>query len=152
MLIITGTGEPIVWLILTVIGVIGACLLIYYLSLLILKFFLKSQQPQWIEKKWFYVLVVAAIFSFYLPLGLEGYFDRYLLFLLPLLMMAAVICSPNTSQFYMSLKGGAVTLLIMLVCGFFTLGATHDYLSWNRIRWQALNELTQESQILPNYI
>jgi hypothetical protein len=149
---LTSIYLKIVWLILTVIGVIGACLLIYYLSLLTLKFVLRSQQPQWIEKKWFYVLVVAAILSFYLPLGIEGYFDRYLLFLLPLLMMAVVICSPHTRQFYMSLKGGAVTLLIMLVCGVFTLGSTHDYLSWNRIRWQALNELTQESQILPNDI
>ncbi len=37
----------------------------------------------------------------------------------------------------------------MLLYGGFTVGATHDYLSWNRARWQALHNLMQEVQILP---
>jgi hypothetical protein len=45
-----------------------------------------------------------------------------------------------------------LALVIVLFSGIFTIGATHDFLSWNRVRWQALNNLMQESQISPNYI
>ena len=41
---------------------------------------------------------------------------------------------------------------MVLPSGILTIGATHDYLSWNRVRWQALHNLMQEPQISPNDI
>ena len=45
-----------------------------------------------------------------------------------------------------------ITLIMMFAYGGFTLAATHDYLSWNRVRWQALHHLMQEDQISPSHI
>ena len=44
----------------------------------------------------------------------------------------------------------AVSALLLLAA--FSITATHDYLSWNRARWQALDYLTEEKNIPPNRI
>jgi hypothetical protein len=41
---------------------------------------------------------------------------------------------------------------MMFAYGGFTVAATHDYLSWNRVRWQALHHLMQEDQISLSHI
>ncbi|MBD0346976.1 MAG: hypothetical protein ICV63_19555 [Coleofasciculus sp. Co-bin14] len=46
----------------------------------------------------------------------------------------------------------SISIVMMLLCLGFTIGATHDYLSWNRVRWQALGDLIQEEGISPNRI
>ncbi len=41
---------------------------------------------------------------------------------------------------------------MVLLYGGFTIGATHDYLSWNRLRCQALRDLMREEQVSPSQI
>jgi len=40
----------------------------------------------------------------------------------------------------------------LIISGTFSLAATHDYLSWNRARWKALNHLVHEKHISPRSI
>jgi hypothetical protein len=40
-----------------------------------------------------------------------------------------------------------LVVVLLLVYGIFSVAATHDYLSWNRSRWEALRYLTEEAHI-----
>src|SRR5216684_2548164 len=40
-------------------------------------------------------------------------------------------------------------VVTLALCGVFSVAGTHDYLSWNRVRWQALNNLMQEQHVSP---
>ena len=145
------------WLIITAIGVVGAILLIQYVFFTIVKTFAQNQNYSFEEKNWLKVLIITAICIYFLPiaflgLGPFGFYDRYLIFLLPLLMMLASVATTNNSNWNLGYGAISIALILMLLYGVFTIGATHDYLSWNRTRWQALHNLMQENQIPPNHI
>lgn len=75
-------------------------------------------------------------------------FDRYFIvmlpFLLPLLLPEGQQ-NPNPKKAWLAVA----TLLPMAI---FSITATHDYLAWNRARWQALDFLTKEKNITPDRI
>lgn len=146
----------IFWWIITGIGVVGAALLIQYLFWVFLSMVQLSSNP---DPKWIPVLIAATGCIYFAPISLLGlspfgFYDRYLVFLIPL----AVFVVSTTGQYQdqpKDLKKNVMlmTLLMMiLVYGVFTTVATHDYLSLNRVRWQALNDLMQKEEISPNKI
>lgn len=75
-------------------------------------------------------------------------FDRYLLPLVPLLGIALV--PPDGGR-----DGGrwtrAAALLALLLLGGYAVAGTHDYLAWNRARWDALGQLAADG-VAPNRI
>jgi hypothetical protein len=96
-------------------------------------------------------MAVSASVLYFLPLGIAVLFDRYLIFFLPLMMvaMARGAGQPRAS------KSRAVywlSVALVVAYGLFAIGGTHDYLSWNRARWQALHHLTSELRISPERI
>ncbi|MBW4578794.1 MAG: glycosyltransferase family 39 protein [Tildeniella nuda ZEHNDER 1965/U140] len=142
-----------VWGALTVVAVISAAFLIYYLLTATRHIFKQPKKDESVSPQWLKVLVVLTILFYYLPFGISTYFDRYLLMLIPLLLMLVVGSKPMIDQpHFIHKKIFPVALLIILICGGFTVGATHDYLSLNRVRWQALNALMRDSKVSPNYI
>jgi hypothetical protein len=142
-----------IWKALTIIAVFSAALLIYYLLATIRQTFQKPEKTESISPNWLKALVILSILFYFLPLGINGFFDRYLLILIPLLMIVVTISDPIISQSYsINAKTISIASVIMLIYGGFTIGATHDYLSWNRFRWQALNDLLNDRKVLPNYI
>ena len=151
-------STPIVikmfWLVITAIGVLGAALLLQCLFLAMMQTFYAYKISEVVgqSKNWLTTLIVSFIFIYFLPLGIQGFFDRYLIILLPLLMMLVSVSTTNISNWKVDSKVISIALIMMLLYGGFTIGATHDYLSWNRVRWQALHSLMQESQISPNQI
>ena len=81
--------------------------------------------------------------SFLMYLITDRYnFDRYML---PLFVFSFFLF-PKTEE-----KNIWPAVFILLPLLFFTIGGTHDYLAWNKARWEALNEL-QGKGILPNEI
>lgn len=76
------------------------------------------------------------------------FFDRYFFQMLPFLLVVAL---PPAGVFLKKrwLVAGATVLTFQAI---FSLTATHDYLSWNRARWQALEFLEKEKNIPPNRI
>jgi hypothetical protein len=119
--------------------------------------FAQNQNYSFKEKNWLKVLIITAICIYFLPIGFLGlgpfgFYDRYLIFLLPSLMMLASVATTNNSNWNLGYGAISIALILMLLYGVFTIGATHDYLSWNRVRWQALHNLMQENQISPNHI
>lgn len=98
------------------------------------------------------IFIISAGLIYFLPLGIGGFFDRYLIFLVPLSLMLISVSTINRGDVQMSPILVYSGSFILLLWGLFTVGATHDYLSWNRTRWQALNSLVKEYQVPPNSI
>jgi hypothetical protein len=115
------------------------------------------------------VPICLTVLALYLPLiCIRGFFDRYLIFpfllLLPILA-AAYAQLPASAQNEPTTDSADVhniekkanpsrlallaAFLLALPLAYFSIAATHDYFEWNRIRWQALNRLTDKQNISP---
>lgn len=150
-------APQLFWFTATVLGVIGAALLIQYLFLAVWQVIAKNQESEIADRRWIAVFGIAAIFIYFIPLGFVGlgafgFYDRYLIFLLPLLMMIISVYTTSIRNWKIGYKSLSIVVIMMLLYGGFTIGATHDYLSWNRVRWQALRDLMQDEQVLPSRI
>ena len=130
----------IFWSLVTICAAIGAELLLLFIALSIIEFLFNKTANT--DRKSIMLLNNSTAFIYFLPLGLGYFFDRYLLLLLPLSMIM-VLTSIGKIDNFQPIKINSALLSIALI-GIFTIGTTHDYLSWNRIRWQALNDLMQQ--------
>ncbi|HAX78640.1 MAG TPA: hypothetical protein DCY88_23110 [Cyanobacteria bacterium UBA11372] len=149
-------APRIFWIVATAIGVVGAALLLQYLFLAIIQILAGDSSSETGEKKWVTTFILSFVVIYFFPLGLlglssQGFYDRYLIVLLPFLMMTVLVCRAKISE-NVSYRLMPLVLIMMLIGGGFTIAATHDYLSSNRVVWQALNNLMQESQISPDRI
>ncbi|MBK8564525.1 MAG: glycosyltransferase family 39 protein [Saprospiraceae bacterium] len=75
-------------------------------------------------------------------------FDRYFIQMLPFLL---VLILPAGQQAISPKRFWLAGAMLLLVAAF-SIAATHDYLAWNRARWQALDFLTEEKSINPDRI
>jgi hypothetical protein len=129
-------------LLLTGAGMLGAVLLVFYLAAGIF----------WTRPKDEILILCATIFLLYFLLLLsDGICDRYLILFFPLIL---VIVS-KISGFSQKNPGWTSLVLagsLVLLFAFFSVAATHDYLSWNRARWQALHYLMEDRHIPPAFI
>lgn len=76
-------------------------------------------------------------FIYVAPFLIVGIYDRYLIFLIPLVVVLLI----HQSSFNFSFKAKVFSLVFSLIIGFFSICATHDLLSWNRVRWEVLTNL-----------
>ena len=136
------------WSIVTICAAIGAGLLLLFFALSIIEFLFNKTANA--DRKSIMLLNNSTAFIYFLPIGLGYFFDRYLLLFLPLSMIMVLTSIGKIDDFKLNFKFNSALLSIALI-GIFTIGITHDYLSWNRIRWQALNDLMQQ-EISPNRI
>jgi hypothetical protein len=90
-------------------------------------------------------------FAIWAVAGNNQRYDRYLLFLVPLLIAGFVLLLRNGTGHR---SPSAVLRSVFLLAAFtaFAVAGTHDYLAWNRTRWQALTELTQADHVPPEKI
>ena len=109
------------------------------------------------------LFLLAASAGFFLPFAVGRVFERYYLMQLPLLMgiVGLVFPEPRPGQDLskvgqasrLSLSGSAVAAaLLFLLYGLFSVAGTRDYLEWNRVKWKALEDLTQVEKISPREI
>lgn len=75
------------------------------------------------------------------------FFDRYVLPCIASFFIAILPIMPIKQRFVHCISFLFVSLYI-----FFSIGATHDYLSWNKARWEAIDYLTTEMKIKPTKI
>jgi hypothetical protein len=93
--------------------------------------------------------------SLYLVLSaVAGYFDRYLL---PLVPLAFLVAASTVAGRHEPLRQAAPVaswagLALATTLGLFSVGATHDYFAWNRARWLALDDLRQMDGVVPEAI
>jgi hypothetical protein len=127
---------------------------LYLLSILSFKF-ISTLKPSFRKetdvKDIFYQLLYCAAMIYIFLLVNEYIFDRYILLLtLLIILMLAVSLKDNFG--ILNKKWYALSLIILLPIVVFTVSASHDYLAWNRARWDALNFLTGRLKISPGEI
>lgn len=153
--------PSVFWGSITALGVIGAgCLLVCWVRLGRSVLRPHAQLPaQWTQTMTLLLATSALLYGVVISLlGISafGFYDRYLIFLLPfLLAIIALSVPPSTAPstaWKMPSRMFFLALVLLLLYGGFTTAITHDYLTWNRTRWQALNQLTHVQNISPRQI
>jgi len=93
------------------------------------------------------VILCAATAALYvLPLAMGSMFDRYLVFLVPL--VGALISGGESTAAALCLRSRkAAGVAVLVVLALFSVGATRDYLAWNRARWAAADELIRQQNV-----
>jgi len=137
------------WKIFVLIALVGALLLVFTIisSLLNRNKIMITNQFTSIRKIKMMAIIFIFLYSAILFLS-DYYFDRYVLSFIPV-MIIAVLPIFNYSINKISIL---FTIVFIIGLGAFSTMATHDYLAWNRARWQALNDLTIKEKISPKYI
>ncbi|MDD4871424.1 MAG: glycosyltransferase family 39 protein [Kiritimatiellae bacterium] len=92
------------------------------------------------------LLATSTAILYILPIVVGGLYDRYLIFLIPLV---GILTAATTSQAkeLSSFSRTSTAIFVMFCLLLFSVAATHDYFSWNRARWDAVNELTTGQNI-----
>lgn len=131
----------------TVISVIGAALLLWYLFLGIRQLLQRPSKVRPVSDKWILALVLSSCVFYGVSICLaKSYHDRYQVFLLPLLVIIAAIVKRNVKLSTHRLFT-IIGIIVIAVYGVFAIGATHDYLSWNRVRWKAARDLIEKARV-----
>jgi hypothetical protein len=89
-----------------------------------------------------------------LPLIVAGFYDRYLIAVIPLFAAGAACAYGCVPQPYRQKIGSLRSLGVAVVVAIsvFAIGATRDYLAWNRLRWDALRHLMEERGVAASNI
>jgi len=132
------------WLAVTALSSLGACLLAL-LSLEPLKA-LFARRDRFKDA----VLVFSAVgaMTYFVPMGIAGFYDRYLLLLLPL----TILFIGAGSRAPLGAARPCMTYGCLIGFGLYAVAGTHDYLAWNRCRWNALRLLTERMGVPPERI
>lgn len=140
------------WCGLTVIGILGAGLL-YVIAFLGLERIFQKRRGTGRPEKWPAVLVVLAAAVYFFSILGRAFFDRYLLPLWPLfLLLGAALTLEGDDTPRIPRAAVAASAGLILVYSAFAIGATHDYLEWNRVRWDAARALMQDVGTTPRHI
>lgn len=81
----------------------------------------------------------------------SNFYDRYIIQVLPgilFLLLGAYQSKPIVRNHY--LQWGSISIIILI--SLFTFYETHNYFSWNRSRWEAIDYLTKELRVSPDKI
>ncbi len=96
------------------------------------------------------VFLLTGALVYMAPLEFAGYFDRYLL--LPFALLMAMFAMPRTaptpafaarSERTPHRAVVATALATVVLMAWYAVGGTHDYLSWNRARWELMTHLSE---------
>jgi 4-amino-4-deoxy-L-arabinose transferase-like glycosyltransferase len=143
--------PDVFWLVLTLLGVIGALMLIAKLSIHGASFMarLLRDRRDINDDEAIGVLLVLCGCIYLLPFLSYGFYDRYLIPLLPLFAAAMAGASGQLHAWepHRAKISVACGLALLTLWGVISIAGTHDYLTWNRVRWQALGELMQEEHV-----
>lgn len=136
------------WIAVTVTSILGAAALLIYLFSAIRFTFIDFLRRQYSYQHYVVFFILSGAIIYFLPILFLGYYDRYLLtplLLVALIMMINPINSPK-------LKLVLPSAILLLITAFFSVAGTHDYLSWNRARWRALQDLSHHEDVLYSQI
>jgi hypothetical protein len=145
------TAPKELWLFVTVVAVLGSILLIRRVGLVIVRMIKLLSKGSRDEQVSISFLLFSAVFLYSIFIAITGFLDRYLIWLLPLLMCVMLV-RKNYVQLHTSYLSFSVAVVIIAIYGLFAFGGTHDYLAWNRARWQAIADLMEKDGISFNNI
>lgn len=132
--------SPFILLSLKLIAALGVLLLSGHLAKKNQQLYISKRRP--ITAEFVFklgILFFVAGYSFFLIIDYYR-FDRYLL---PLVPFTLILISPLRITSHSFIKILSISTLLIMAC--FSTLATHDYLAWNKARWNALNFLEQQN-------
>ncbi|HEX6386756.1 MAG TPA: hypothetical protein VF177_18975, partial [Anaerolineae bacterium] len=132
-------APRVFWLAVTAASIIGGVLAIQHVGAVAFHVIKKTITRERINDVFPAMLTLVACILYLALIAVTGYLDRYLLFILPLFMVGMMATGLQTSRLIVG-----VASLLLLPYGVFSVGATHDYLLWNRARWNALHYLMED--------
>jgi len=140
------SAGPAFWAAVTVIGFLTAALVLQVLISAVLLLVRTRAQHQELL-----LMLLATGVIYFVPLPfVPVVFDRYYLLFVPLAtVILFMTCSLGNAP---SRRWAALAVLCLLTYGAFAIAGTHDYLAWNRVRWQVLRALTVARHIRPEQI
>jgi hypothetical protein len=148
------TAGKAFWAAVTLVGFLGSVVLVGATVLAIGK--TRKVSPMPAGKGELLVILLASGLIYLVPLSILTFngrmLDRYVLFLVPLgiVILFLLVSDGGGAKAGSIIASLAVASLIFY--GAFSIAGTHDYLSWNRARWQALNNLETEQRVGPGEI
>lgn len=140
-----------VWLIITFAAIAGVTLLSVDIFSVIHYFWVSNLREKDNKTRKIIIFIFLACTLYFGPLAITGFFDRYLIFLVPLLM---ILVSCWVKETEIRFNRFFVVTAVMIIVGYsmFAVAATHDYLSWNKARWHAIDYLLEDKGIPPQKI
>jgi len=125
------------WIIITFIG----CFIgLAFLTIIFLAIYNKNKSMY--NNYHLFGIILTAVYL--VPFLIVGVYDRYLICLFPFLAVALYPILKNIEW----TKTRMIFPLFLCFClGFFSILATHDYLSWNRSRWIAIDQILNVQEI-----
>ncbi|MFA7159251.1 MAG: glycosyltransferase family 39 protein [Kiritimatiellia bacterium] len=130
------------WIVVTGLSLLGAALLITAIGLCAINLAPKLWSAKMDDNEAGGAFLLLSVIIYLFPLLASGFFDRYLVPIIPLLAAGIVSLSlPIPRATTRVCRCAAVALLLALT--FFAICGTRDYLAWNRLRWEALRDLTE---------
>jgi hypothetical protein len=147
----------------TILAGIGAgCFLFYILipfSIIIFRRFVLKRKNY--AHLWMIAMAISICAIYYLPIAGDGFFDRYILPILPfailLCLKCRVVCTRHSAtppaapapptRLTRTFAIDSFTFLFCVFLLFVSIIFTHDYFSWNRARWNAADYLLGDLKI-----
>ena len=146
------TAPPLFWRIVTIAGVVGATLLVWHVLAAVVSAFRRRGDAKSDNRALVVMMVVLSCLYLApdLPLSQSFYYDRYFMLFVPILMIVAGL--NMRAPLRLKRIPIAVSMVVVLLYAVFTVGATHDYLEWNRVRWKAGYDLMRTQHVPSNHI
>jgi hypothetical protein len=132
----------------TALSLAGAALLIFKTTTVIVELFPNGRSDQTDNDGVMATFFLLCASAYLLPFLLSGFFDRYLLLVMPFLasFLAVSLQGPG---YQLTRAQYIATILLIASSGVFALAGTRDYLEWNRTRWRASEALLAQKDVKP---
>jgi hypothetical protein len=139
------------WLPVTILSAVGGGILLAHLLLSAARL-PRGRRIAAGEQSQVVVLFVLAGFAAYcVPICLVALYDRYVIGVLPLLLCGMAL-SANRLSGWVQRRRLAVAVCLLAPYVLFSVAATRDYLTWNRLRWEALRAVMRDERAGPSEI
>ncbi len=129
------------WVVITVICVLLGGLLVQELFKSAERIVAVSRKPS--SEDAFFVFAVAFSVLYVVVIILAGFFDRFMIQLLPFILIIFAVTFRDSSRTTFSRLRISAAVAACLVLLAFSVASTHDYHSWNDARWEALDRLAR---------
>jgi hypothetical protein len=145
-------APRLLWIIVTYSGVVGGCMVLTLLTGGIIASLRENNIYDSLKNGWLSLFILATAAGYYLAImiagGFTGFFDRYSVFMIPLIL---VLIAPLDQHRMLKINFSSAIIggILLSVMVFFSITGMHDYLAWNRARWQALTDLTITQNVSP---
>lgn len=135
------------WIVVTVVAMFGAALLLALIVISVIDLIKCLRHKRLDARSATSLLLLLTVAAYLFPLLVTAFFDRYLVPAVPLLAagLAAALVPSQAVEPGRATKAVSVVLIVAMAA--FSIAGTHDYLAWNRLRWQMLDDLMQSHHL-----